>query len=131
MNIGKLIYSVVASDATLVGLIGTRVYPEEAPNNVVYPYITFSKVRTEPTRAKNIVSPLDMIKVTFFIYSNNYDTSENVAIALRNKFDNLRGTYNSIKLDWCIFEDEMTGDPVMEDKIYWIAIDFLFKINRL
>jgi hypothetical protein len=72
-----------------------------------------------------------MIKVTFFIYSNNYDTSENVAIALRNKFDNLRGTYNSINLDWCIFEDEMTGDPVMEDKIYWIAIDFLFKINRL
>ena len=131
MNIGKLIYSVVASDATLVGLIGTRIYPEEAPNSVTYPYITFSKVRTEQTRAKNIVSPLDMIKVTFFIYSNNYDTSENVAIALRNKFDNLRGTYNSINLDWCIFEDEMTGDPVMEDKIYWIAIDFLFKINRL
>lgn len=131
MNIGKLIYAVVASDPTLVGLIGTRVYPEEAPNTVSYPYITFSKVRTEPTRVKNIVSPLDMIKVTFFIYSNNYDTSENVAIALRNKFDNLRGTYNLINLDWCIFEDEMTGDPVMEDKIYWIAIDFLFKINRL
>jgi hypothetical protein len=36
-----------------------------------------------------------------------------------------------INLDWCIFEDETTGDPVMEDKIYWIAIDFLFKINRL
>jgi adenine C2-methylase RlmN of 23S rRNA A2503 and tRNA A37 len=85
MNIGKLIYSmVVASDATLVGLIGTRIYPEEAPNSVTYPYITFSKVRTESNKAKNIVSPLDMIKVTFFIYSNNYDTSENVAIALRN-----------------------------------------------
>jgi hypothetical protein len=131
MNIGKLIYAVVASDATLVGLVGTRVYPEEAPNTVTYPYITFSKVNTQPTRVKNIVSPLDMVKVTFFVYSNNYDTSENVAIALRNKFDNLRGTYNSINLDWCIFEDETTGDPVMEDKIYWIAIDFLFKINKL
>lgn len=131
MNIGKLIYAVVASDANLVGLVGTRVYPEEAPNTVTYPYITFSKVNTQPTRVKNIVSPLDMVKVTFFVYSNNYDTSENVAIALRNKFDNLRGTYNSINLDWCIFEDETTGDPVMEDKIYWIAIDFLFKINRL
>ena len=131
MNIGKLIYAVVASDATLVGLVGTRVYPEEAPNNVAYPYITFTKVNTQPTRVKNIVSPLDMVKVTFFVYSKNYDTSENVAIALRNKFDNLRGTYNSINLDWCIFEDETTGDPVMEDKIYWIAIDFLFKINRI
>jgi hypothetical protein len=131
MNIGKLIYAVVASDATLVSLIGTRVYPEEAPNTVAYPYITFSKVNTQPTRVKNIVSPLDMVKVTFFVYSKNYDTSENVAIALRNKFDNLRGTYNSVNLDWCIFEDETTGDPVMEDKIYWIAIDFLFKINRL
>jgi hypothetical protein len=131
MNIGKLIYAVVASDATLVSLIGTRVYPEEAPNTVTYPYITFSKVNTQPTRVKNIVSPLDMVKVTFFVYSKNYDTSENVAIALRNKFDNLRGTYNSVNLDWCIFEDETTGDPVMEDKIYWIAIDFLFKINRL
>jgi hypothetical protein len=131
MNIGKLIYAVVASDATLVGLVGTRVYPEEAPNTVTYPYITFSKVNTQPTRVKNIVSPLDMVKVTFFVYSKNYDTSENVAIALRNKFDNLRGTYNSVNLDWCIFEYETTGDPVMEDKIYWIAIDFLFKINRL
>jgi hypothetical protein len=131
MNIGKLIYTIVASDATLVSLIGTRVYPEEAPNTVAYPYITFSKVNTAPTRVKNIVSPLDMVKVTFFVYSNSYDTSENVAIALRNKFDNLRGTHNSINLDWCIFEDETTGDPVMEDKIYWIAIDFLFKINRL
>lgn len=131
MNIGKLIYAVIASDNTLVNLLGTKVYPEEAPNNVTYPYMTFTKVKTEPTRVKNLISPLDMIKITFFIYSNNYDTSNDIAIAVRNKFDNLRGTYNNVKLDWCIFEDEITGDPVMEDRIYWIAIDFLFKINRL
>jgi len=131
MNIGKLIYSIATTDATLTTLIGTRIYPEEAPNDVTYPYITFSKIRTDPSMVKGIVSPRDDIKVTFYIYSKSYDTSEEVSVALRNRFDNLRGTFNSIKLDWCIFEDEMTGDPVMDDKIYWIAIDFIFKINNL
>lgn len=131
MNIGKLIYPIVTSDATLTSLIGTRIYPEEAPNTVTYPYITFTKIRTDPTRVKGEISPLDTYKITFYIYSKSYDTTESVSVALRNRFDNLRGTFNSIKLDWCIFDDEMTGDPVMDDKIYWIAIDFIIKINNL
>lgn len=131
MNIGKLIYPIVTSDATLTSLIGTRIYPEEAPMEVAYPYITFTKMRTDPTRVKSEVSPLDTYKITFFVYSKNYDTTELVSVALRNRFDNLRGTFNSIKLDWCIFDDEMTGDPIMEDKIYWIALDFIIKINNL
>jgi hypothetical protein len=131
MNIGKLIYDIASTDATLVSLIATRIFPEEAPNTVTYPYITFTKIRTDPTRVKGLVSPKDDYKVTFYIYSKNYDTTETVSLALRNRFDNLQGTFNSIKLDWCIFEDEMTGDPVMDDKIYWVAIDFIFKINNL
>ena len=46
MNIGSVIYSMVAANANLVTLIGTRIYPEEAPMEVIYPYITYTKVNT-------------------------------------------------------------------------------------
>ena len=83
------------------------------------------------TRVKNLVSPKDEFKINFFIYSKNYDTSNNVADALRVAFDNKRGTYSNVKVDWVVFEDETTGDPIMEDKIYWMVQDYLFKINNI
>jgi hypothetical protein len=131
MNIGKVIFAMVSANANLVNLVGTKVYPEEAPSNVTYPYITYVKVNTNPTRVKNLVSPKDEFKVNFFIYSNNYDTTQNIGDALRIALDNNRGTYANSKVDWVLFEDEATGDPIMEDKIYWMVQDYLFKINNI
>ena len=131
MNIGNVIYSMVAANADLVTLIGTRIYPEEAPMEATYPYITYTKVNTNPTRVKNLVSPKDEFKINFFIYSKNYDTTNIVGDALRVALDNKRGVYSNVKVDWVIFEDEANGDPIMEDKIYWMVQDYMFKINNI
>ena len=131
MNIGSVIYSMVAANANLVTLIGTRIYPEEAPMEATYPYITYTKVNTNPTRVKNLVSPKDEFKINFFIYSKNYDTTNTVGDALRVALDNKRGVYSNVKVDWVIFEDEANGDPIMEDKIYWMVQDYMFKINNI
>lgn len=131
MNIGNVIYSMVAANANLVTLIGTRIYPEEAPMESTYPYITYTKVNTNPTRVKNLVSPKDEFKINFFIYSKNYDTTQNVGDALRIALDNKRGVYSNVNVDWVIFEDEANGDPIMEDKIYWMVQDYMFKINNV
>lgn len=121
----------VADNANLVSLIGTKVYPEEAPSNVTYPYITYTKTNTNPTKVKNLVSPKDEYKINFFIYSDNYDTTHNIADALRVALDNKRGIYASYNVDWVVFEDEATGDPIMEDRIYWMVQDYFFKINNI
>jgi len=131
MNIGNVIYAMVVANANLVSLIGTRVYPEEAPMEATYPYITYTKTNTNPTRVKNLVSPKDEFKINFFIYSKNYDTTNTVADALRVALDNNRGTYANVNVDWVIFEDEANGDPIMEDKIYWMVQDYFFKINNV
>ena len=127
MNIGNVIYSMVAANANLVTLIGTRIYPEEAPMEATYPYITYTKVNTNPTRVKNLVSPKDEFKINFFIYSKNYDTTNTVGDALRVALDNKRGVYSNVKVDWVIFEDEANGDPIMEEKIYWMVQDLSLK----
>jgi hypothetical protein len=131
MNIGNVIYSMVTADTNLVNLIGNRIYPEEAPMEITYPYITYTKINTDPTRVKNLVSPKDNFKINFFIYSKNYDTTSTIADLLRVALDNKRGVYANVNVDWVIFEDETTGDPVMQDKIYWIVQDYLFKINNI
>jgi hypothetical protein len=131
MNIGNVIYSMVTADTNLVNLIGNRIYPEEAPMEITYPYITYTKINTDPTRVKNLVSPKDNFKINFFIYSKNYDTTSTIADLLRTALDNKRGVYANVNVDWVIFEDETTGDPVMQDKIYWIVQDYLFKINNI
>lgn len=131
MNIGNVIYAMVAENANLVSLVGTRVYPEEAPMEAIYPYITYTKTNTNPTKVKNLVSPKDEFKINFFIYSKNYDTTNTVADALRVALDNKRGVYANINVDWVIFEDEANGDPIMEDKIYWMVQDYFFKINNV
>ena len=97
----------------------------------IYPYITYTKTNTNPTRVKNLVSPKDEFKINFFIYSKNYDTTNTVADALRVALDNNRGTYANVNVDWVIFEDEANGDPIMEDKIYWMVQDYFFKINNV
>jgi hypothetical protein len=131
MNIGNVIYAMVTADTNLVNLIGNRIYPEEAPMEITYPYITYTKINTDPTRVKNLVSPKDNFKINFFIYSKNYDTTSTIADLLRVALDNKRGVYANVNVDWVIFEDETTGDPVMQDKIYWIVQDYLFKINNI
>ena len=40
--IGAIIYAALAADSTITGLVGTRIYPEEAPNETDLPQIVYA-----------------------------------------------------------------------------------------
>ena len=105
-TIGSTLYTLLSSDATISGYIGTspvRIYPDIAPLSAAqtFPYITYTIVSQVPTNTKGPYdqgdpsltgpqkqkSPLDIVRVQINSFTNDYATGVNLASRIRKILD--------------------------------------------
>ena len=63
MSLETGIYSVLTSDGTVSGLVGTRVYPDIMPQGVTYPAITYQRVSTVRTAMLSGVDDFTQVRI--------------------------------------------------------------------
>lgn len=82
--IGAIIYTALATNAPVAALVGTRIYPEEAPADADLPLIVYT-VRT----AESIdgTAPLLRCNVTANSYAATDATAESLGAAVRAALD--------------------------------------------
>tara|TARA_R100000742_G_C4279648_1_gene104977 strand:+ start:8168 stop:9364 length:1197 start_codon:yes stop_codon:yes gene_type:complete len=108
-NIGATIYHLLSNDATVAGVVGTRIYPNVAPllnaSTPMAPYIVYHLISTEPTntkgslanpgdstallRTKNRRSPLDILTIQISMYHRSYSDIATLSAAVRDALDNV------------------------------------------
>ena len=135
MNVGQIIYGRLSAVAGVTALVSTRIYPDMAPQNAVFPYIVFQKLNTSPTDTKEGVSPLDKLLVQVDCYSNNYDNAHSLAAAVRTALDRYTGTINGHVVDKIIFSNDSSGSPQdvptsTGSMIYWASQDYEIRLKR-
>ena len=135
MNVGQIIYGRLSAVAGVTALVSTRIYPDMAPQNAVFPYIVFQKLNTSPTDTKEGVSPLDKLLVQVDCYSNNYDNAHSLAAAVRTALDRYAGTINGHVVDKIIFSNDSSGSPQdvptsTGSMIYWASQDYEIRLKR-
>lgn len=98
--------SALVANATVSGLIGTRVYPVLAPATASLPLVTWR--RSGIQREQTLVAPMGVPRVTveYSIYGATYEQAREVADAMRAVLDGYGGTADNTTVRQTSLEDE-------------------------
>lgn len=112
--IGAIIYTALATNATVAALVGTRIYPEEAPADADLPLIVYT-VRT----AVSIdgTAPLLRCNVTANSYASTDATAESLGAAVRTALDGYSANDSGIGVRQLLLAD--TNELRDEDMGMW------------
>jgi len=129
-EIGKAMYSILTTDATVAGLVSTKVYPNTVPKDVAFPFVVYTTINTTPADTKDGVSPLDEIQVQVDVYSTSYDTTTTLANACRGALDRYSGTVASQAIQRIRFVGELEGEYEEEVGVWWKSQDYMIRLKR-
>lgn len=107
--IGASIYSLLNGDATLTGLVGSKIYPVEAPQREEDPMVIYWVKEVDPTDSKDEVSTEDWIKTEILVYSKDYDLMHTISKRIRTILDKYAGTVAGNTISEIRFEDFSDG----------------------
>jgi hypothetical protein len=128
--IGKLIYARLSTALNITAIIGTNIYPDITPQNVDYPFIVYSIIDSNPVDFKDGQSNLEEIDLQIDVYTQNYDTTQNLANLIRNRLDRFVGTVESVEVQTIKYVRQSSQVFNAELSVYWVSIDFMIKMKR-
>lgn len=98
--------SALVADATVSGLIGTRIYPVLAPASAAMPLVTWRRASIE--RQQTLAAPMGIprVSVEYSIYATTYEQAREIADAMRLVLDGYGGTSDNTTVRQTSLEDE-------------------------
>jgi hypothetical protein len=128
--IGKLIYGRLSTASNITAIIGTNIYPDITPQNVDYPFIVYSIIDSNPVDFKDGQSNLEEIDLQIDVYTQNYDTTQNLSNLIRNRLDRFVGTVEGVEVQTIKYVRQSSQVFNAELSVYWVSIDFMIKMKR-
>ena len=116
MSIESALRTFLLDDATVAGLVGTRIYPQILPQNPTYPALSFQRVSAVRLRALDGVVGVAQARFQIDCWALTYAQCRALASAVRVRLDGYRGDMDGIHVgattlenDQDIYEDDVTG----------------------
>jgi hypothetical protein len=128
--IGKLIYGRLSTASNITAIISTNIYPDITPQNVDYPFIVYSIIDSNPIDFKDGQSNLEEIDLQIDVYTQNYDTTQNLSNLIRNRLDRFVGTVEGVEVQSIKYVRQSSQVFNAELSVYWVSIDFMIKMKR-
>ena len=128
--IGKLIYGRLSTATHITAIVGTNIYPDITPQNVDYPFVVYTATNSTPVDYKDGQSNLEEINLQIDVYTQNYDTTQNLANLIRNRLDRFVGTVEGVEVQTIKYVSSNSQVYNAELSVYWLSIDFMIKMKR-
>lgn len=81
MSVEQDVYDRLAADATVAGLVGTRIYPVLLPQNVAMPAIVYSRVASVPHDDLELAQNHESARVQVDCWADSYPGAKALAAA--------------------------------------------------
>ena len=127
MQIGKSIYYILVNDTDVSALVGTRIFPNVAPQTTTFPFIIYDVTGVSPNDTKEGPSTLDTNDVMISCYSETYSEASDLAQKIRVAMDRInQGVYNDETIQSSQFQsyNDIFDDTSGDAGIYRKALDF-------
>jgi len=111
MEIGKAIYSILATNTNISNLVGTRIFPNVAPQTTTLPFIIYDVTND----------------VMISCYSETYTEASTLAQKIRVAMDRIpEGTYGAEQIQSSQFQsyNDIFDDTSGDAGVYRKALDF-------
>jgi len=91
MSVEQAIVQLLKADTDVAALVGTKIYPQIAPQNKVYPYIVYHLVTEIPLRHLASASNLSYSRQQLDIFADTYAKAKDLAEKVFQALDGFRG----------------------------------------
>lgn len=95
--IEEALLAILKADSAVTTILGTgdafRMFPNVAPEKVVNPYITTTRVGTDPTNDKDGPSRLDVPQEDIDLWGDDHEELLDLALKVRQALDRTSGTF--------------------------------------
>lgn len=121
MSVASAIYDALAGHAGVQTLVGTRVYPDIAPQDAAFPRLVWQEVSTVPVNAMDGYGNLVSCRVQVTSWSRkatdarSLDAQVRLAMAASTQFKSLHIEFRSLGLD-----EETRSFGVQSDFSVWL-----------
>lgn len=135
MTLEEAIYGLLAADAGVSGVLGARIYPDQAPQGATMPYCVYSEADRASTMTMDGPVSLDAWTMTLEVEADSKASVRRAAQAIRNKMLGFRGVVSGLTIRG-IFDQSETGSleiPNIADErgVFAVAQDFTIWYRQL
>ena len=113
---------------TNVMLVGNRVYAVVAPQDVISPYLVFTRISDVPDYTLEGASGLSVCRVQFTAVSGTYGSARAVIAQLGTVLSGFRGVMGGLSVS-SVFKELETDSYDPEALLYQSIADYMFTIN--
>jgi hypothetical protein len=121
----KVIAYLLANNAPLAALVGTRIYPVKAAQDAALPFLVYRRDDTNDQQIITGQSKLPFASFEIDYVADNYDTEMALAEAIYNALHRQSGTITSIAVDRILFRGQAShveSDCYHGSQLYSIAV---------
>ena len=124
--LGKLIRNILVNDTDISAIVGTKVFPFLASDDIAYPYIIIDKEGHDAEDTKDGVSCLDVIEYQILMFSETNAELSDLGIKVRNALDRYSGTLEGLEVQSTRFTGENL-DYSDVDRVFGLGQTYSFR----
>lgn len=106
-SVGEAIYSILAADVTVNGLVGTKIYPQVAPQSAALPMVVYEREESETYPVMGGTAGKQQTWWTVWNHAATYAGANALASAVHSALVNHEGVIAGLYID-VIYMESMT-----------------------
>ena len=123
-TVEEMVVRELKATTAVAALVGTRIYPQMAPQNTTADYLTYELVSEMPVQDMGGTSSLVRVRLGVLCHALSYSNAKAAAAAVRTVLDGFRGTMQGVTVGGLLLE--MEADAGWDDvtRMHVVAVDF-------
>jgi len=101
------IFSLLSADSGVAALVGSRIYPTQAPQNVTYPCVVYQRVGAERAHHTTGASGVSEVRMQVASLAESYSGAKALGAAVRAAMDAQRGMWGAVDVLGSTIHSEM------------------------
>lgn len=124
-QVGDALFNILTNDATVGGLVSTRVYPHLREQGSAFPAVTYQRVGGPRTPKQEGPANHVRQRVQLNSYAGDSTTAQDLADAVRQALDGVSGTYGGMKVQGIECNDAPIDDFDPVARVFRVIQDFI------
>jgi hypothetical protein len=87
MTVDSIIFRILNGNSAVTGVVGSKIFPSQAPQTTQFPFIVFETISTMPNNTKSGVSEMDKYRIQVTTLAKENNQANDIADKVRSALD--------------------------------------------
>ena len=87
MTVDSIIFGILNGNSAVTGVVGSKIFPSQAPQTTSFPFIVFETISTMPNNTKSGPSEMDQYRIQVTTLAKENNQANDIADKVRSALD--------------------------------------------